>query len=154
MNTNFENINITEDLSFGLHSVLYKKINAVNINEARISNVFSRFIKEVECSDSFTIMDVFNAAEAVVKGKEPDANAGNLIFAYDHQEIKNKGILKKLLKHSYSGLYSLLSLNNGLTVDFDSVGNSLSAAQRDSLLLNLQRLRSFVKRQRRALLTL
>ena len=129
MNTNFENINITEDLSFGLHSVLYKKINAVNINEARISNVFSRFIREVECSDSFTIMDVFNAAEAVVKGKEPDGNAGNLIFAYDHQEIKNKGILKKLLKHSYSGLYSLLSLNNGLTVDFDSVGNSLSAAE-------------------------
>ena len=97
MNANFENVNITEDLSSGLHSVLYKKIGSVNINEVRISNVFSRFIKDVECADSFTVIDIINCAEAVVKGKEPNENAGNLIYAYDHQEISNKSILKKLL---------------------------------------------------------
>ncbi len=129
MNENFANNNISADLSFGLHSVLYKKISAVNINEVRISNVFSRFIKDVECADSFTIMDVLNSAEIIVKGKSPDENAGNLIFAYDHQEIQNKSILKKLLRNSYGGLYSLLTLNNGITVDLDSVGNGVSSAE-------------------------
>ena len=129
MNANFENVNITEDLSSGLHSVLYKKIGSVNVNEVRISNVFSRFIKDVECADSFTVIDIINCAEAVVKGKEPNENAGNLIYAYDHQEIANKSILKKLLNNSYGGLYSLLSLHNGTTIDLQAIGNSLSAAE-------------------------
>ena len=129
MNINLDNLNIADDLSFGLHSVLYKKIGSVNINEIRISNVFSRFIKEVECSDSFTVMDIINSAEAVIKDRELDVNAGNLIFAYDHRGIANKSLAKKLFKNSCCGIYSLFSLHNGMTVDFNAIGNSLPAAE-------------------------
>ena len=129
MNSNFEYINIADDLSFGLHSILYKKIGSVNINDLRISGAFSRFIKDVECSDTFTVIDVINCAEAVIKNKEPNENAGNVIFAYDHKNIANKGLAKKLLRNSYGGLYSLFSLNNGITVDIEAVGQSLAAAE-------------------------
>ena len=80
MNENY--INLSNDLSYGLHSVLYKKIGVVNINELRISNAFSRFIKEVECKDTFSVIDIINCAEMVVKDKQPDENAGNHIYAY------------------------------------------------------------------------
>ncbi len=129
MNANYENINIADDLSCGLHSVLYKKIGSVNINELRISSVFSRFIKDIECADSFTVMDIINCAEAVIKDKEPDENASNVIFAYDHRSIANKSLSKKLFKNSYCGIYSLFTLHNGITVDLDAVGQSLSAAE-------------------------
>ncbi len=129
MNTNFENINIDNDLSYGLHSVLYKKVGAVNINEVRISNVFSRFIKYVECSDSFTVMDIINCAEAVIKDKEPNENAGNIIFAYDHRANSNRRLMKKLFKNSYCGIYSLFSLHNGVTVDISAFGNNFAAAE-------------------------
>lgn len=129
MNANFDNINIADDLSFGLHSVLYKKIGSVNINELRISNVFSRFIKDVECSDSFTVMDIINCAEAVIKNKEPNENAGNVIYSYDHRAIANKRLANKLLKNSFCGIYSLFSLHNGITVDLESVGQGLPAAE-------------------------
>ncbi len=121
--------NLNNDLSSGLHSVIYKKIGAVNINELRISNVFSRFIKDVECADCFTLMDIINCAEAVIKGKELNENAGNLIYSYEHRSIPNKSLSAKLFKNSCCGIYSLLSLHNGMALDIDAAGKSLPAAE-------------------------
>lgn len=121
--------NLTNDLSAGLHSTLYKRIGSVNINDLRISEVFSRFIKDVECGDCFRVIDIINCAEAVIKGKEPDVNAGNLIYAYDHNFIPNKGLSQKLLKNSFGGLYSLVSINNGIAIDIDAVGKSIPSAE-------------------------
>lgn len=127
--------NLSNDFSNGLHSVLYKKINNVTINDSRIAEVFSRFLKEVECGGSFSVMDILTASESVVKGTEPNENAGNLIYCYDHLYIANKSVAAKLLNNSVGGIYSLFAIHNGIALDIDAVGSSIPAAEAKRYLL-------------------
>lgn len=121
--------NLSDDLTEGLHSVLYKNINNVTINDIRIRDAFTHFLKEVECSGSFRLIDIINASESVIKGCEPDENAGNQIYSYDHGTLGNKGVGAKLLKQSVGGIYSLISLHNGVSLDLDAIGSSMPAAE-------------------------
>ena len=121
--------NLTLDLTEGLHSVLYKKIGNLTIGDARIANVFSNFLKEVECGKSFRIIDILASAENVVKGGEPKENGGNLVYCYDYINIANKNVANKLLANSIGGLYSLIAVHNGIALDIDSVGSSVPAAE-------------------------
>ncbi len=121
--------NLTNDLSNGLHSVLYKKIGNMTITDSRIAEVFSAFLKEVECGKTFRIIDILNTAEAVVKNGEPKENAGNQIYCYDHINIANKSVSSKLLANSVGGIYTLFSIHNGLALDIDSIGSSVPAAE-------------------------
>ena len=121
--------NLTNDLSNGLHSVLYKRINNITIADARIADVFSRFLKEVECGKTFRIIDIISSAESVVKNKEPKENAGAEIYCYDHINIKDKNVSAKLLENSVGGIYTLFAIHNGLALDIDAIGSSVPAAE-------------------------
>ena len=121
--------NLTYDLTNGLHSVLYKKINNITIADSRIANVFARFLKEVECGKTFRIIDIIASAEAVVKGAQPKENAGSQIYCYDHINIANKSVAAKLLQNSVGGIYSLFAIHNGLALDIDAIGSSVPAAE-------------------------
>lgn len=121
--------NLTNDLSNGLHSVLYKKIGNMTIADPRIAKVFSGFLKEVECGKTFRIIDILNTAEAVVKNTEPKENAGSQIYCYDHINIPDKSVSSKLLANSVGGIYTLFSIHNGLALDIDSIGSSVPAAE-------------------------
>ena len=121
--------NLANDLQNGLHSILYLNINNVTINDVRIRDVFTRFLKEVECSGSFRLIDVINAAEWLAKTNKFVENAGNLIYSYDHNLIGDKRICSKFLKYSVGGIYSLFSLHNGIVLDIDAIGSSLPAAE-------------------------
>lgn len=137
--------NIANDLQHGLHSVLYKKITNVSISDVRIKEVFTRFIKDVECGDSFTVIDILNAAESIVKGGEPNENAGNLIYTYEHTPDANKSYGAKMLKNSLPGIYSLFALRNGVAIDLDTVGSSMPAAEsKRCLILPPQKAEKFI----------
>ncbi len=126
---------ISDDLSNGLHSVLYTPINDVTIRDVRIRDVFSRLIKEVEFGASFSIMDILVSAENCVKNGEPDENSGNLIYAYDTNSITDIKTSAKLMKNSVANLYSLFNIHNGITLDLDAVGGSISSAESKRYLL-------------------
>ena len=137
--------NLSEDLMNGLHSVLYKNINNVTINDIRIRDAFTHFLKEVECGGSFRLIDIINASESVIKGCEPNENAGNLIYSYEHGSLGNKGIGAKLLKQSIAGIYSLFSLHNGVSLDLDAVGSSIPAAEaKRYLILQPKKVKKFL----------
>lgn len=121
--------NLTNDLYYGLHSVLFKRISNITINDKRLADAFSKFVKDVECGKSLSIIEILNAAEAVVKNKEPNENAGNHIYCYDHINIHDKSVSDMLLKNSVGGIYSLLAIRNGLYLDLDAIGGSIPAAE-------------------------
>lgn len=120
---------IADDLFNGMHSLLFKRINNLSIRDARIQQAFSRFIKDVECGDSFSLAEILYSSEAVLKKGEPDVNAGNHIYCFDDYRTNNKRLTSKLLKYSVAGIYSLFALNNGVAVDIAAAGGSLAAAE-------------------------
>lgn len=120
---------VENDLSTGLHSVLYRPINDVTIRDIRIRDVFTRFLKEIECGDSITVNDILMAAEKCVCGGEPDENAGNYIYTYDANSVSDKKIANKLIKNSVGNIYSLFSIHNGLTLELGLLGGSIAAAE-------------------------
>lgn len=127
--------NLTNDLSNGLHSVLYKKINNITITDSRIAEVFAHFMKEVECGKTFRIIDVISCAESVVKNGSPKENAPAEIYCYDHLNIKDKNVSSKMLSLSVGGIYTLFSIHNGLALDIDAIGSSVPAAEAKRYLL-------------------
>ncbi len=120
---------VTEDLVSGLHSSLYRPINNVTIRDIRVRDAFTRFLKEVECGDSITVMDILVAAENCAKSGEPDVNAGNWIYAYDADAAKDIKLRAKLLKNSVFNIYSLFAVNNGVTLELNSLGGTISSAE-------------------------
>lgn len=121
--------NLTNDLSNGLHSVLYKKISKVAISDSRIAKIFEGFLKDVECGKNFRVIDIISAAESVVKNADINENAGNQIYCYDHIKITDKNVASKLLRYSVGGIYSLFAISNGLALDLDAIGSSVPAAE-------------------------
>ena len=120
---------VVSDLTQGLHSPLYCKINDVTIRDIRIRDAFTRFLKEVECGDSITVMDILTSAENYVKNGEADVNAGNLIFAYNPNQVTDNKFRAKLLKNTVSNVYSLFAVRNGITVDLNAIGGTVVSAE-------------------------
>lgn len=119
---------LCEDLTEGLHSVLYRVISAVNINDGRLQEAFRRFVDNVEVGDAFTVGDVIFSAEKVLKQYSPKANAGDDIFVFDRVAGNGK-LFRKLLKYSFGGLYDLIGCRNGVLLDIDTIGGAVSAAE-------------------------
>jgi hypothetical protein len=138
-NNEIENENqpcgLEQELTSGFRSALFRKINNVSIDEIRLQNSFKRFLRDVECGNSFTVLDIIKAAEWVVKGREPDVNAGNEIYSYDALNIANKRLESKLLKHSVGGIYILFSLNNGVAINVKAIGESVAAGETKRFLI-------------------
>ncbi len=126
---------IAKDLSVGAHSLLFKRINSITITEPKIKEAFSRFIKDVECGKSFSISDIICSSESLLKKGEPDENAGNIIFCFDHYITSNKRFSAKLLKNSVSGIYPLFALHNGIAIDIGVCGGNLAAAETKRFLI-------------------
>lgn len=117
------------DLSQGLHSVLFKRINSVNIRDLRMQNAFSLFLKSAECGKTISIGEIIYSVEAVLKGGEPDENADNLIYCIDYIPLIKHPSFPKLFKNSVAGIYSLFNIHNGMSIDLDAIGGSISAAE-------------------------
>ncbi len=120
---------LKDDLSQGLHSVLYKRINSVNIRDARMQNAFSLFLKSAECGKTISIGEIIYSVEAVLKGGEPDENADNLIYCIDYIPLIKHPSFPKLFKNSVAGIYSLFNIHNGMSIDLDAIGGSISSAE-------------------------
>ena len=147
MNENFQDVinenenvesfeeTIVSDLTQGLHSPLYSKINDITIRDIRIRDTFTRFLKEVECGDSLTVIDILNSAENYVKNGEADVNAGNLIYAYNPNKVKDNKFRAKLLKNSVANVYSLFAVRNGITIDLNAVGGTVASAESTHFLI-------------------
>ncbi len=125
----------TDDVYNGLHSSLFKRINNVSISDQRIKDAFTAFVKDVECGKTFSIAEVLYSSEALLKKGEINENAGNLIFCYDHSKFFVGRTATKLLKNSVSGIYSLMSIHNGVAVDISAAGGSLAAAETKRFLI-------------------
>lgn len=137
-----ENININEeqdnisfadslryDLTEGLHSVLYKRVGNISINEPNIKNAFEKFVKLVECDSTISVAEILYASEASIAKNKVSENAGNKIYCYNEKDISNKGFLLKLRQYSVQGVYNLFSLRNGITLNLSSFGGDLSAGE-------------------------
>lgn len=124
-----------EDITKGLHSMLFKPINDVTIRDLRIRDVFTGFLKQVECGEFITVNDILMSAVKCVASGEPDESAGNVIFAYDANGVKDKKNLAKLFKNSYSNVYSLFSVHNGISLDLGDFGGELSRVESKSFLV-------------------
>ncbi len=121
---------IYDDLQNGLHSLLFKRINSVNIvSDIRIREAFNYFTKNVECGKDFSIAELLLSAESCVTGGNLDINAGNPICIVDNLDYKNKKLASKVLKNSVGNIYSLFALGNGVTIDIDLVGGSILAGE-------------------------
>ena len=120
---------LKDDLSQGLHSVLYKRINSVNIRDARMQNAFSLFLKSAECGKTISVGEIIYSVEAILKGGEPDENADNLIYCIDYIPLIKHPSFPKLFKNSVAGIYSLFNIHNGMTINLDAIGGSISAAE-------------------------
>ena len=118
---------IKQDLTEGLHSILFKPISGVTVNESRIGDSFREFISSAEQAASFTVGDIIFGAETVIKGGDPFPADGSGIWCI---ERPGKGrYSQKLLKKSVGGVYALLGLRNGLCLDIDAMGGSLPSAE-------------------------
>ena len=122
-------IGLCDDLTNGLHSVLYKRINNVEINDVRIQNAFMNFTKNVECGASFSIAEMLLAAEQLNTGCKIDINAGNGIYIIEDFNNANKKVLKTLLSLSVEGIYLLFALRNGIAFDIDLIGGSMMSGE-------------------------
>ena len=120
---------IAKDLSEGVHSLLFKRINNITISAPKIKEAFSKFVKEVECGNSLSIAEIITSTEALLKKGELDENAGNVIFCFDDYITSNKKFSSKLLKNSVLGFYPLLSIRNGIALDIGACGGSLASAE-------------------------
>ena len=120
---------LKDDLSQGFHSVLYKRINSVNIRDARMQNAFSLFLKSAECGKTISVGEIIYSVEAILKGGEPDENADNLIYCIDYIPLIKHPSFPKLFKNSVAGIYSLFNIHNGMSIDLDAIGGSVSAAE-------------------------
>lgn len=157
-----ENENIIEDNGFstalydditkGLHSVLFKRIGNVSINDVRMQDAFRKFTNDVELGESFSIAEMLISAEKLVVGGEPDVNAGNGIYYIDNFGDVNKRLLKKLLRNSVEGIYMLFALRNGISLDIDLVGGSIYSAETKRFLVvspdKFRKLSSAMKKQK------
>ncbi len=118
------------DMTGGLYSVLYKRINRnVIIEDNYIANAFTRFSKEFEIGDSFSVIDIISAAETVINGGQADENATNLIYAYNYSEKMPKRLGLQLLRNSISGINSLFSVHNGISFDLDTVSGVVARGE-------------------------
>jgi len=120
---------IIEDLTNGLHSPLFCSINDVTIRDVRIRDAFTRFLKEVECGDSITVMDVLDASENCAKSSNVDVNAGNAIYTYNADAVQDSKLRAKLLKYSVFNLYSLFSVHNGIALELGLLGGTVASAE-------------------------
>ncbi len=127
---------LEEDITGGIHSMLFKPINNVTIRDLRIRDAFTGFLKEVECDAFITVNDILMSAIKCVASGEPDESAGNLIFAYDASRIKDKKIAAKFFKRSYSNVYSLFSVHNGITMDLSDFGGELANVESKHFLVS------------------
>ena len=116
------------DLSKDFHSVLYCPINDVTIRDLRVRDVFTKFLKIAECGKTITIMDILSSADTYIKNGEPDVNSGDAIYTYNAAEVKDNRFKAKLYKNTIANLYSLFAINNGITLDLDAVGGTVSSA--------------------------
>lgn len=107
----------------GVVAKLFQRIGTVNISDKRISDAFARYVKDVKCDKTISPSEIIASSEGVIKRYLPVGNAEDAIYCFD-----NAPALSKLMKYSVQGLYSLLSLRNGMTLDIDGMGGSLDAA--------------------------
>ena len=126
-----ENINENQTLlDIDIINVLFQPIKEVNITDSRIRDAFKHFVSNVEIDGTISIGDIIFSAGDIVRRHALDENAGNLIFCYDKKTDN-----KKLLKNTVNGIYRLLNISNGISLDLDAVGGSIKAANQKTVFL-------------------
>lgn len=110
-------------------TALYRRITNVTIEEPTIREAFSKFVSDVECGKSFSVIDILGSAEAVVKGKSIKINAGAVVYSFDGDGLGDDRFSKYLLNNSTSSFFDLLSVHNGLSFDISCFNDSLVIAQ-------------------------
>ena len=118
---------IAKDLTEGLHSILFKPISGVTVNDNLIGEAFREFISSAEQADTFTVGDLIFGAETVIKGGDPAPADGSSVWCLD--KLGKGRYSKKLLRYSVGGVYALLGLRNGVCLDIDAMGGSLPSAE-------------------------
>ena len=102
---------------------MFKTIKEVSITDSRIRDAFKLFVSNVEIDSTISIADIIFSADDIIRKHRLDENAGNLIFCYDKKPDN-----KKLLKNTVNGLFRLLSISNGFSLDLEAVGGSIKTA--------------------------
>ncbi len=111
-------------------SLIYKKIKEITITDTRIRDAFKLFVSNVETDGCISIADIIYTANELLRKNEIDINSGNIVFSY-------KGVTSesKLLKNSVFSLFELLYLHNGVSLDIDAIGGSISSAELNNYLV-------------------
>lgn len=117
------------DIETIFSTALYKRISNVTIEEPTIRDAFSRFVSDVECGKTFSVIDMLGSAEAVVKGKSIKINAGAAVYSFDGDSLGDNRFSKFLLNNSTSSFFDLLSVQNGIAFDISCFNDSLVLAQ-------------------------
>lgn len=120
---------LIDGLLNGNSSKLFKRISNVKIDDVCIKQAFKGFLKDVECGREFCVIDIISAAEAVVKKRTPNENAGSHIYGYQQKTICKKRIDNWFLRNSVNGIYSLISIHNGVSINANSFNSSIPLAE-------------------------
>ena len=111
-------------------SKIFVPVSAIDVSDDRIKNALGLFVSNVETNGSVSVADIlFSAGDLVGKSSLNEA-AGNLIFAYDKPALN-----KKIIKNTAVGLYRLLRIHNGISLDLDAVGGNLISAELKNYLI-------------------
>lgn len=102
---------------------LYTKISNVTINAPLIKDAFTRFIADVECGKSFSVMDILDSAESVAKQKDAKFFAGDEIYVFDEDLLPKNRFAKRLIEKSIGNVFHLISRVEGFSIDLSAVTN-------------------------------
>ena len=69
-----------EDLTNGVHSVLYKRISCLSVNNPIIKEAYNGFKEAAEVGDDFSVYDLIFGVESVIKKYEPKADSESDIY--------------------------------------------------------------------------
>ena len=104
-------------------SKLYKRVSNVTINNAAIKEAFSQFVSDVEFGKSFSLMDILDSAETVVKGRDVKCFAGYLICAFDADNLPKNRFAARLIRKSIPNVFNLISRVQGLSINVSEFMN-------------------------------
>ncbi len=104
-------------------NILFKPIKEVNITDSRIRDAFKLFVSNVEIDGAISVGDIIFSAGDILRKRNLDENAGNMVFCYDRKTDN-----KKLLKNTVNGLFRLLNISNGISLDIEAVGGNIKSA--------------------------
>lgn len=111
-------------------SKIFVPVSAIDVFDERIRVALSSFVSNVETNGSVSAADILFSAGDLAGKCRLNETAGNLIFCYDKPSVN-----KKIIKNTAVGLYRLLCIHNGISLDLDAVGGSVTSAELKNYLI-------------------